>query len=114
MKSDCSSRPRSLNRGSCPRIKSNECSTPSVAFTSRSKDEIASCERLKRGEFDSLQNFAGIGRLHWQLDVAFQEDPSRLGHADANFRVLRRTAWSLLKNNHSKMPGIKTKRLAAA
>jgi predicted transposase YbfD/YdcC len=55
-------------------------------------------------------------RLHWQLDVTFQEDQSRIrkGHADANFSSLRRTALSLLKNNHTKKVGIKNKRLAAA
>ena len=55
-------------------------------------------------------------RLHWQLDVTFQEDQSRLrkGHADANFSSLRRTALSLLKNNHTLKVGIKNKRLAAA
>jgi predicted transposase YbfD/YdcC len=53
--------------------------------------------------------------LHWQLDVTFQEDQSRLrrGHADANFSTLRRTALSLLKNNRSLKVGIKNKRLAA-
>lgn len=55
-------------------------------------------------------------RLHWQLDVTFQEDQSRIrkGHADANFSSLRRTALSLLKNNQTKKVGIKNKRLAAA
>jgi predicted transposase YbfD/YdcC len=54
-------------------------------------------------------------RLHWQLDVTFQEDQSRLrrGHADANFSILRRTALSLLKDNHALKVGIKNKRLAA-
>jgi predicted transposase YbfD/YdcC len=54
-------------------------------------------------------------RLHWQLDVTFQEDHSRIrkGHADANFSILRRTALSLLKNNKSKKVGIKNKRLTA-
>ena len=54
-------------------------------------------------------------RLHWQLDVTFQEDQSRLrrGHADANFSILRRTALSLLKNNHLLKVGVKNKRLAA-
>ena len=39
-------------------------------------------------------------RLHWQLDVTFQEDQCRLrqGHADANFSILRRAALALLKN----------------
>ena len=55
-------------------------------------------------------------RLHWQLDVTFQEDQSRVrkGHADANFSILRRTALGLLKNNHTLKVGIKNKRLAAA
>jgi predicted transposase YbfD/YdcC len=55
-------------------------------------------------------------RLHWQLDVTFQEDQSRIrkGHADANFSSLRRTALSLLKNNHTKKVGIKNKRFVAA
>jgi predicted transposase YbfD/YdcC len=55
-------------------------------------------------------------RLHWQLDVTFQEDQSRIrkGHADANFSSLRRTALSLLKNNHTTKVGVKNKRLAAA
>lgn len=55
-------------------------------------------------------------RLHWQLDVTFQEDQCRIrkDNADANFSALRRTALSLLKNNHSKKVGIKNKRLIAA
>lgn len=45
-----------------------------------------------------------------------QEDQCRVrvGHADANFSILRRTALSLLKNNHSLKVGVKNKRLAAA
>jgi predicted transposase YbfD/YdcC len=55
-------------------------------------------------------------RLHWQLDVTFQEDQCRLrkGHADTNFSILRRTALSLLKNNSTLKVGIKNKRLTAA
>ena len=55
------------------------------------------------------------GRLHWQLDVTFRADPCRLrrGNADANFSILRRTALSLLKNNHALKIGVKNKRLAA-
>ena len=55
-------------------------------------------------------------RLHWQLDVTFQEDQCRIrkGHADANFSSLRRTALSLLKNNHREKVGLKNKRLLAA
>ena len=53
--------------------------------------------------------------LHWQLDVTFGEDQSRLrrGHADANFSILRRTALSLLKNNKTLKIGVKNRRLTA-
>ena len=55
-------------------------------------------------------------KLHWQLDVTFGEDQSRIrrGHADANFSILRRTALSLLKNNQTYRLGVKNKRLTAA
>jgi len=54
--------------------------------------------------------------LHWQLDVTFGEDQSRIrkGHADANFSLLRRTSLSLLKNNKTEKVGVKNKRLCAA
>jgi predicted transposase YbfD/YdcC len=53
--------------------------------------------------------------LHWQLDMSFGEDRSRIrkGHADANFAIVRRTALSLLKNEKSQKVGVKTKRLTA-
>jgi hypothetical protein len=55
-------------------------------------------------------------RLHWHLDVTFQEDQSRLraGHAATNFSLLRRAGLSLLKNNHALKVGVKNKRLIAA
>ena len=54
--------------------------------------------------------------LHWQLDVTFGEDQSRVrrGHADANFSILRRTALAMLKNNKTLQVGVKNKRLNAA
>ena len=53
--------------------------------------------------------------LHWQLDMSFGEDRSRIrrGHANANFAVIRRMALSLLKNEKSQKAGVKTKRLTA-
>jgi predicted transposase YbfD/YdcC len=53
--------------------------------------------------------------LHWQLDMSFGEDRSRIrkGHADANFAVVRRMALSLLKNETSQRVGVKSKRLTA-
>ena len=53
--------------------------------------------------------------LHWQLDMLFHEDRSRIrkGHADANFAIVRRMALRLLKNEKSQKVGVKTKRLTA-
>jgi len=53
--------------------------------------------------------------LHWQLDMSFNEDRSRIrkGHADTNFAIVRRLALSLLKNEKSQKVGVKTKRLTA-
>jgi len=55
-------------------------------------------------------------KLHWQLDVTFQEDQSRLREGDAatTFSLLRRAALSLLKNERSQKLGVKNKRLNAA
>lgn len=65
---------------------------------------------------EAVRGHWGIeNRLHWQLDVTFQEDQSRIrkGHADTNFSSLRRTALSLLKNETTLKVGIKNKRLTA-
>ena len=55
-------------------------------------------------------------KLHWQLDVTFQEDQSRLreGYVATTFSLLRRAALSLLKNDRSQKLGVKNKRLNAA
>jgi predicted transposase YbfD/YdcC len=66
---------------------------------------------------EAVRSHWGIeNRLHWQLDVTFQEDLCRVrkGHADANLSIVRRTALSLLKNESTRKVGIKNKRLAAA
>lgn len=65
----------------------------------------------------TLKFGANLGnQLHWQLDVTFQEDQSRLreGHAATNFSLLRRAGLSLLKNNHTQKLGVKNKCLIAA
>ena len=43
---------------------------PVRSFHEQIKEEVASYERLKRGEFNELQNFSGIGRLLIALRVA--------------------------------------------
>jgi predicted transposase YbfD/YdcC len=52
-------------------------------------------------------------RLHWVLDIAFNEDHSRVrkDNAPQNFAVLRHMALNLLKQEHSIKVGIKVKRL---
>jgi predicted transposase YbfD/YdcC len=53
--------------------------------------------------------------LHWQLDISFGEDDSRIQerHAAANFALLRKMALSLLKQNPRK-DSVARKRKAAA
>jgi hypothetical protein len=43
---------------------------PIRSFHEQLKEEVASYERLKRGEFDELRNFAGLGRLLIALRIA--------------------------------------------
>ena len=53
--------------------------------------------------------------LHWVLDMAFDEDHSRVrtGHADQNLAVMRHLALNLLKQERSAKVGIKAKRKKA-
>lgn len=53
-------------------------------------------------------------KVHWSLDVAFNEDGSRkrAGNAATNFSVINRLALNLLKKDDMKI-GIKSKRLLA-
>ena len=63
-----------------------------------------------------LRNHWGIeNNLHWQLDVSFGEDRSRIQdrNAAANFAVLRKLALGLLRRNPEKM-SIARKRKKAA
>lgn len=54
--------------------------------------------------------------VHWQLDVSFGEDASRVrrGHAAANFSLLQRIALELLKRNTSVNTGVANRRVKAA
>lgn len=53
--------------------------------------------------------------LHWVLDMAFDEDHSRVrtGHADRNLAVIRHWALNLLKQERTVKVGIKAKRKKA-
>lgn len=63
-----------------------------------------------------LRNHWGIeNNLHWQMDVTFSEDASRIQnrHGGENFAMLRRLALGLLKQHPSK-GSIRSKRYEAA
>ena len=74
--------------------------------------------RLSAKEFaDAVRGHWSIeNHLHWQLDVSFREDESRVrtGHAAANLSVIRRFALGLLKRETECRRGIETKRLKCA
>ena len=54
-------------------------------------------------------------RMHWVVDVAFQEDQRRIraGHAAQNMATVRRFALSLLEQDDTLSIGVKNKRLRA-
>ena len=62
------------------------------------------------------QHWGIENKLHWVLDVAFDEDRcrKRAGHAAQNFSLLNRIALNLLKQERDSKRGIKGKRLNAA
>ena len=94
-----------------------------INITQRGGKETSEVRYYILSKYLSGQRFAEAVRghwgiensLHWQLDVTFGEDQSRIrkGHAEANFSLLRRTSLSLLKNNKSVKLGVKNKRLKA-
>lgn len=64
----------------------------------------------------SVRSHWGIeNQLHWVLDVAFNEDASRIrkDHAPANFALIRHIAVNLLRRETSVKVGLKAKRLKA-
>lgn len=95
----------------------------SINNTSRRKgDEIAVryyiISKVLTGEAfaGAVRDHWGIeNSCHWQLDVTFGEDQSRIrkGHGDVNFSTLRRTALSLLKQEKTAKCGVKNRRLTA-
>ncbi len=95
-----------------------------ISITQRDGKECTDVRYYILSQYLSARRFAGAvrghwgieNRLHWQLDVTFQEDLCRIrkGHADANFSILRRTALAMLKNETTSKVGIKNKRLTAA
>jgi predicted transposase YbfD/YdcC len=64
----------------------------------------------------SVRHHWGIeNSLHWQLDMGFREDESRIrkGYSAENFAVMRHVAINLLKQDKTTKLGVKNKRLKA-
>lgn len=75
---------------------------------------ISSLESNAEKILRAKRSYWGIeNRLHWVLDIAFNEDRSRVrkDNAPQNFAVLRHMALNLLKQEQSVKVGIKGKRL---
>lgn len=95
----------------------------SINFVERDGKEQHAVRYYLLSRYLSAAKFAAAVRghwgiensLHWQLDVTFGEDQSRVrkDHADQNQSLLRRTALSLLKNETTAKLGVKNKRLKA-
>lgn len=78
-------------------------------FISSLPPEVKSLAKVIRGHW-GIEN-----RLHWSLDVTFNEDQSRIrqGHAAENAALLRRLALSILKQDTRYSDSLRCKRLRA-
>lgn len=75
---------------------------------------ISSLESNAEKILRAKRSYWGIeNRLHWVLDIAFNEDRSRVrkDNAPQNFAILRHMALNLLKQEKTAKGGIKAKRL---
>lgn len=79
-------------------------------FISSLPPQVGRLAALIRGHW-GIEN-----RLHWSLDVTFNEDQSRIrqGHAAENAALLRRLALSILKQDTRYSNSLRGKRLRAA
>jgi predicted transposase YbfD/YdcC len=80
------------------------------------RHHIASITGAKR-LLTAVRSHWGIeNRLHWVLDIAFDEDHCRIrkDNGAENFSILRHIALNLLKQEHSSTRSIRGKRLLAA
>lgn len=78
-------------------------------ITSLDSSDPRRLARIARGHW-GIEN-----KLHWVLDLAFDEDSQRqrIGNSAANFAIIRHISLNLLKADTSTKVGVKTKRLKA-
>ena len=85
-------------------------STEARHYISSLPADAALLQRVSRGHW-GIEN-----RLHWVLDLAFQEDSSRVraDHAPENLAIIRHIALNLLRRDPSRRVGLKNARFKAA
>lgn len=91
-------------------VVTGKCTTEKRYYIS-SRQDTAEC-------FNTLirQHWEVENKLHWVLDVNFQEDLSRIrtGHADENFSIIRRVALNIIKLDSSAKASQRSKRKMAS
>lgn len=72
--------------------------------------------RAKKLLFAVRSHWSIENRLHWQLDIVFDEDHSRIrkDNSPQNFAVIRQLALNFLKKDKTAKGGLQSKRLQAA
>lgn len=87
-----------------------ESNTVRIFISSRPANEVEKLARTARDHW-GVEN-----KLHWVLDMAFDEDQSRVrkDNAPLNLAAIRRLALGLLKRNNNRKCGVAGRRLIAA
>jgi hypothetical protein len=94
----------------------SQCRLPGKPTTVEQRYYLVSLNRDVQRFAQSVRSHWGIeNQLHWVLDVAFDEDASRIrkDHAPENLALIRHVALNLLRQDTSTKVGIKAKRLKA-
>lgn len=96
-------------------IESERCQLKTGEVSTERRYFISSLTDVEQIAHAVRQHWGIENKLHWSLDVSFNEDMSRvrIGYAAENFSRLRRMALNLLKRDKATKLGIKGKRLRA-